>query len=574
MCPAQENSEIIDLIHVPTEGELPAPGREEIASATDVMSALVKTSKGLRMYLPNNPMLIRYVEDLHRKMQAHIGSYGDYQLELEPFALRYQGSEVYQNKDAKESWSLRMHSDGIRVLHFSAGLGEQELTAFLEIAGFERPNQQDDDVVTRLWEVDLPHISYLLEEDYIGIDTLEVEAGIAASQQGAITELFRTLASTPLHPPRMVPKHLLMLTADEANWLHKFVQADARRSPPDDVINILSAILAGVQELETFRVFNGIVAKLVVELFIAKELGHALRLVRFLGQLLTLGSIAPEQRQLIAGSLDGILCESVLQALQEVINTTEDLSHQELKELLLILGLPSLGSICELLGQVEKLKMRKVIIEVLIELGKENPEVFAPFLSDARWYLVRNVVLVLSLLGNPVALQMIVGLISHKESRIRKEVLGFLEHSQDPKARAYILKFLRDESSSLRIRALRILSKERRPFAFKAVLALTSADEFKTRELAEKVVVYETLGELGSEQMIPLFRDMLLKKHWFKRSFPRESATCAVAGLLKVRHRSALLLLEVARSQGSVEVRGIIDQAMEGVTVQTGTTAA
>jgi len=220
------------------------------------------------------------------------------------------------------------------------------------------------------------------------------------------------------------------------------------------------------------------------------------------------------------------------------------------------------------------LKTRKVVIEVLIELGKDNPEVFAPFLSDPRWFLVRNVVMVLSLLGTPVALRMIVGLISHKEPRIRKEVLGFLERSADPKARAYIVKFLRDDSSALRIRALQILARERLPFALKPILALTTADDFKTREIAERKAVYEALGELGSEQMIPLFREMLLKKSWFKRANQKDSAICAVAGLLKVRSPAALELLEEARNHGNVEIRGIVAQAIEAVAAGTGKTAA
>jgi len=153
-------------------------------------------------------------------------------------------------------------------------------------------------------------------------------------------------------------------------------------------------------------------------------------------------------------------------------------------------------------------------------------------------------------------------------------VLGFLERSPDPKARAYLVKFLRDESSPLRIRALKILARERLPFALRPILALTGAEDFKHKELAEKKAVYEALGELGSEQMIPLFRDMLLKKHWFKRSMPKEGAILAVAGLLKVRSPSARELLLEARKHGHPEVRGIIAQALEEAAGGAGKSAA
>jgi HEAT repeat protein len=171
-------------------------------------------------------------------------------------------------------------------------------------------------------------------------------------------------------------------------------------------------------------------------------------------------------------------------------------------------------------------------------------------------------VLVLSLIDAPVALEMIVGLISHKESRIRKEVLSFIERSPDPKAKNYLLKFLRDESSAIRIRALQILGRGKLSFALEPTLALTVADDFKTKDLAEKKVVYETIAELGAEQMIPLYRDMLLKKQWFKKNVDKNTAICAVAGLLKIRNEESLRLLEEARKQHTLEIRGVIDHAI------------
>jgi len=533
---------------------------EELGSAHAVMQAMVRSAKGLRMYLPNNPVLIRFLEELSAKMAGHIASYGDFKLDVERSALRYRGAELYANPDPKESLAFRIFSDGIRLIVFSEGLEQRELTVFLGIVAFERPSGQDDDIVTQLWERTLPHINYLLEEDHCEPEPEDEPAG--EGQPGAITALLASLVDAPPSLPRMLPKHLLMLSRDEVSWLRKAKQAELTRNSSDDALQIFSAVLSGVEELELFRDFVEIGAKLAGNMFLAGDVGQALRLVRLLDRLARSPQKSVPQRRLLREAITGILSESTVHVLQETIDSGETVSHEELKELLRIFGLPSLGAICELLGRVEKLKMRKVIVEVLVEIGRDRPEVFAPFLSDPRWYLVRNVVLVLSLLGIPAALEMIVGLISHREQRIRREVLGYLERSADPKAKPYLLKYLRDESSALRIKALQILARERLPFAFKPIQALSAAEDFKGRELAEKLAVYEALGELGAERMIPVFREMLLKKYWFKKGVERENILCAVAGVSRVGGTVAIELLKQSRGQRSPELREIIDQAI------------
>jgi HEAT repeat protein len=159
-------------------------------------------------------------------------------------------------------------------------------------------------------------------------------------------------------------------------------------------------------------------------------------------------------------------------------------------------------------------------------------------------------------------------LISHKEPRIRKEVLSFLETIPDPKAKTYIMKFLNDENSAIRIRAMQTLAAARFAPALKMVSALTSTKDFEERDSAEKRAVYETLGELGSDQMVPLFREMLLKKFWFNKAKEKESVFYAIAGLRKIRTEAALQLMEEASAGKSDEAKAMITQAIKAIAAE------
>ena len=48
------------------------PGREELTCAAEAVLSLVKVAKALRIYLPNNPMLIKFVGEAMGKMTAQI----------------------------------------------------------------------------------------------------------------------------------------------------------------------------------------------------------------------------------------------------------------------------------------------------------------------------------------------------------------------------------------------------------------------------------------------------------------------------------------------------------------------
>jgi HEAT repeats len=544
--------------------EAPDVSKEELASATDVMLSMVKASKGLKMYLPNNPLVAKFIEELTDRMSRHLAQYGDFKLDIDQFELRYRGKAVYENREPKESVAFKMYFDGIRYLIFSEGIEEHELCDFLDIIGKEQPGDVDDDIVTLLWEKNLPHLTYILAEDFLEFDTAGGTVASPRSQQDKIAGMYKTIAvATPPPPISLIPQNILMLTKEETDWLKKAREADEKRRPLDEVIQILTSILVGEKDLELFGEFVEIMAKLTESLFKSEEIRYALNLTKFLGNLARNEQIPPEKRKLLADALLAVFSLEAAEALAGSIDKTELVKPDELLEFLHFFGKPSITRICDLLGLVGNMMMRKVIIQVLVEIGHDSPEVFVPYLSDPRWYIVRNITFILGRFGDPRVLDAVVAIISHKEPRVRREVLNYLERTPDPRAKTYILKFLRDSSSSLRIRALQVLARTKSQSALKPIIALATSEQFHDRDTDEKKAVFEALGELGGDQMLPMFREMIMKKYWFNKAKEKETAFCAVAGLVKIRSEGALRLLEDARNLKSVESREIISQAIE-----------
>ncbi|MBI1920570.1 MAG: HEAT repeat domain-containing protein [Geobacter sp.] len=552
--------------------EKPEVGKEELASAVEVMQAMLKTSKGFRMYLSNNPLLVRFIEELTAKTGAHLGRYGEYRLDVEQFDLSYRGNSIYNNRDPKESLAFKMYSDGIRSIIFCEGVEERELCDFLEIVGKDRPTDMDDDIVTLLWMKDLPNISYILAEDSLALDAAEAGTAAPASQKEGIASVYQT--PPPDSAPLLVPQQILTLTDADAAWLKNAREADEKRSPLNEVINILSAILSAEKDPDEFGDFVDIVGNLTANLIHSGDLRHALNLARFMRELRKNDALPAANRERAARAMEGRFTEGVVKALKDSVDSTDAITPEELKELLLYFGAAAIVPMCELLGLVEKMKMRKALLDVLSEIGMETPEAFFPFMSDKRWYLVRNMVYVLARIRNPKALEPVARLVTHREPRVRREVLQCLERMSDPRAKTAIMRFLQDESSAIRIRAMQALAGFRVTAALKPIVAMSEGKDFEAREPAEKKAIFEALGELGGDQVVPVFRSMLMKKYWFNKEKEKESVICAVAGLRKVKTDAAIHVLEEASKVKGEETRRIVDEALRQIAAERARVAA
>ncbi len=538
--------------------------KEEVSSAAEVMQTMVKTSKAFKMYLSNNPLLHRFLEELKTKMGSHLAKYGELKLDIDQFELRYKGKSVYENRDPKDSLAFKMYSDGIRSLIFSEGMEDREISDFLEIVGKDRPSDIDDDIVTLLWMKDLPHVTYILAEDYLEFDTAGAGPTAPTSQQENIKGVYKAIppVSETVPTPMLIPQNILSLNEDEITWLKKAKELDEKRNPLDEVVQILFSILSMEKDFAIFGEFVDITANLIGNLIHSGDIHYAMSLIKFLRELSKNEALSDYHKDRLAKAMEGSISGDIIKDIEGIVDTSDKIKAESLKELLLLFGKTAIKQICELLGIVQKMEMRKVIVDALVEIGKDSPELFYPYLTDSRWYLARNAVIILRRIGSPVSLELVNKLIYHKEPRIRKEVLLYLAGIPDVKAKAYILKFLHDETSALRIHALKTLADSKFHGAFKPIFEITASKEFDEKDIAEKKAVFEALGELGSDEVVPLFKDMLMKRYWFNKAKEKESVILAVSGLRKIKTDAALNALEEASSVKKDEIKAVITQAM------------
>jgi hypothetical protein len=84
--------------------------------------------------------------------------------------------------------------------------------------------------------------------------------------------------------------------------------------------------------------------------------------------------------------------EDRAKAIAELLNSGKDINSESLRLFLSQLDKSSVIPLSNLMGEIQEIKYRKVLIDALVILGRDNIDVLAAGLRDQRWFVVRNVV--------------------------------------------------------------------------------------------------------------------------------------------------------------------------------------
>jgi len=157
------------------------------------------------------------------------------------------------------------------------------------------------------------------------------------------------------------------------------------------------------------------------------------------------------QKEAIAAALGRIVNAEFVASLAE----TDDRAQQT--KLLQALGTPATSRLIELLAAEEDAAARRSLLDLLAVLCKTNPRPLIAALGDDRWYVVRNVAMILGKTGHSSAVRHLKRQLNHEDERVRVEVLRALMPLAQDDAVDMLVAALADESKRVRYAATSML---------------------------------------------------------------------------------------------------------------------
>lgn len=549
---------------------------EAIVQARDVINSFIKTIKAFRLYPPENPSLVGFIDQAYQKFQLFLNKYHYFILKIEENGFFFRGVTLYENPDLKTSLAFHLYKDGMRELRFMEGLEKWEVDGLIDILKrSDNINKLEDDLVTLMWEKEFLHITYSAEDPYLAEISVLIPENVAQFREkltyefppqhaegdneeegeGDTTDYYEMLKRVESYSPVEVDRSVYSLTPEELEGLRKEVELETDPAFVFKVIDILFEILALEKSPEPYQDATHVLQKLLDALIILGKFQKASDLLSRVNIILKTYKLQEWQVKIIqrineeAGELKAI------EKIGKILDKGEEIQLEEARHYLTLLRPNSIQPLIKVLGQLNNSKARRMLCEVLIAIGKGNLELITPFIDDQRWYLVRNVTYILGRIGKEATLPAIQKALNHSEARVRREAIQALGLIGGSKGFELMGKTLKDEDFRNRSMAALNLARVGKKASLPALLEVVHAKDFSKRDSAEIKAFFDAIGMTAANEAIKPLQKLLEQKSLFGMGGKDEIRLGAASALALIGTSEAKSVLQAGMNSKDESVR-------------------
>lgn len=221
-------------------------------------------------------------------------------------------------------------------------------------------------------------------------------------------------------------------------------------------------------------------------------------------------------------------------------------------------GVESIPYLMELLKESEDKEVRFSLLKIIESIGEGALDIVKKYLSDKRWYVRRNAILIMGNIGDESILDDIYALKDDHE-QVQVELIRTLRHILKNKAEPYLLPFLDSNYSQVQKYLLSVLSAFISEEGITALNKRLLLETFsKEEEFEIKKSICAILEEKGNSQSIEaLTRIVEAKKVFGIPLYPEELRFNAVKAVAEIGGVQAEKLLKSLIKDRSKQIRAL-----------------
>jgi hypothetical protein len=539
------------------------------ALVEEMLKVLVKGMRAHQLYLPNNPVYQRALENLRRAFLPLWSHVEEIALSITEADFRWEGRAVMHEANKSESLPWVFFKDGIRELRLMKGFEEQEVVGLLDILKrVKKASPEEDDLLTLIWEKDFT----LLRYRFIDL-TLEnnapIEATVPAEREPVTPP--QQMEPEPEARPGIVRIEDLDATVhflDEQEI--DYLRAEVHKEYASDVRRNVLAILLDIFELQTGKPVRDEISE-ILENFLMHLLsaGHFSTVAYVLRESQELAARAREldgtHRTKLVGLPDRLSAAGPLSNLLQAMDESATVPNQtELNELFEQLRPSSLGTLFTWLGRLQHTEVRAAIEVAAARLAAANTAELVKLIGSADVEVAQESARRAGGLKTAAAVAPLGKLLTHEAAKLRLTAVQALAEINSAGALQQLERAVDDSERDVRVNAVRVLGARGQRGALPKVEAAVKGRSLRDADLTEKMAFFEAYGSLAAGAGVAFLDNLLNGKGFLGKREDSEVRACAAMALGKIGTRDAVDALQRAQGDKDVLVRNAVNRAVRG----------
>lgn len=559
------------------EGEVDESVIREVAM---IFQLILKGLKNINIYRHATGRYGEYLDPAFQLLTTFLEREHILPLKLAPYSLEYKKNVIYE-EESKENLTYKFYRDGMRFLVFREGVTLDELLRFLLLALDSQTEAAlfQEDMITRLWKENFQGIEYVVVEGFefgdLSPEEVEIEvekivsylrAQLAANSND-ITRFARldvedlALELSDIEQVRGGIISGRPAKPEDKLWVQDEIYQEEKKRLFAKMVLILFQILERDASQEDFASMSESFSQILDSLLVSEDVRGAVAVLHRFDKISAKEGLTRPHQELVRRIRDAFAKRMAeperIQSVAQYLTLSRVVDELAVKAYFSVCSVDHVPLLLEMLEAMERPEGRRVLIEVMADLGKGAIHLFADRLTHRSSNVVKDMLAIIDRIDPPNKLDLYAKCLEHPNMMIRLEALKVMMRAPGERAMKYLEKAMADEDVQIRVQALRALAVRSPGKAVPLLKKMLRADDYTTKDKREQLAVVVALGECRSPEALEALGSVFESKaSLFTRGKNNELKLMAIRGLLAMRTVEAFKVLarEVQNRANSQEV--------------------
>jgi HEAT repeat protein len=545
------------------------------SQVSELIQAMVKALRAFQMYLPNNPIYQRAIQNVRTAFGPVWAARDDLTLQVGETDLIWEEQAVYHQLNKSESVAWSLFKDGMRELIIHRGAEEEELPRLLTTINKARFLATDagDDLLTLLWALEFEHIKYRFIDFFAeGGGELPGPSGPAGGSASAEQRRAAVAEEAPERPKGLVEldevdSTLYFLDEEEIGYLARELDEEYKRDVRGSALNVLFDLMETQTEGGTRDEVLGVLEQLFPNLLTSRDFRSAaavLRESKLLKERAT--NLRMEQIQRLDGFVTRLsepaIVGQVLQSLDEASGLGLD---EDAAGLMRELRTSALEPLVSWLPNLSSAPLRKMLEDVVDKLAGSSITEVQRLLREPDSPALLGIVAICGRLQLHHAVPGFTDVIAHPDPAVRLAAVLTLSQLGTPGALTLLDRAIDDTDRSVRLAAVRGVGTRGYKGALRRIETVVLGKSPRAIDLTEKMAFFEAYGAIAGTAGLKALSTILFQRGLIKMKESPETRACAAVALGRIKTPEARDLLQRAVDDKELVVRNAVNRALRGV---------